>query len=114
MSHSPSSCDAERIASTSVRSDDTDVKGTPWPSHRIRITPPTKAIRPEKIGRFVSARANAPESAAVSSCRSKKKTMWTAKFATMTSATLQRISSGAALKGLISWVDTMATFGGSE
>ena len=30
-SHSPLSCDAERIASRSVRPDDTDVKGTPRP-----------------------------------------------------------------------------------
>jgi hypothetical protein len=101
-SHSPLSCEVERIASWSVRPDDTDVKGTPWPLHLIRIAPSTRAIRPAKIGRFVSACANARASAVVSSRRSKKKMMWTAKLATMASPTLQRISSRSAFDGLIS------------
>jgi len=107
MSHSPVSSDAERIASRSVRQDDTEVKGTPCPSHRIRILPSSTASRPAKIGRFASACANAPVSALVSRCRSKKKTTCTAKLATMASPTLQRTSSRCACNGLISWVDTM-------
>ncbi len=109
-SHSPLSSDVERIASHSVRSDDTVVKGTPCPSHRIRILLPSRAIRPAKIGIFVRACANAPVSALASRRRLKKKTTWTAKFATMASPTLHRISNRPACEGLISWVDTVAYF----
>src|ERR1700733_14395109 len=104
MSQPPRSSCTEWIASRIVRPDDTDVKGTPCPLHRIRILPRARAIRPAKIGRLVSACANAPASASLSRRRSKKKTKCTATFESATSPTLQRISNRCGRDGLISWV----------
>src|ERR1700744_2898245 len=105
MSQPPRSSCTEWIASRIVLPDDTDVKGTPCPLHRIRILPRAKAIRPANIGRLGRACANGPASASLSRRRSKKKARCTATFERATSPTLQRISNRCGCDGLISWVD---------
>src|ERR1700722_2970619 len=114
MSQPPRSSDTDWIASRIVCPDDTDVKGAPCPLHRIRILPPTRAIRPANIGKLVSACANAPASALLSRRRSKKKTRCTATFERASSPTLQRISNRCVCNGLISWVDIVGLLSAAD
>src|ERR1700735_2527999 len=114
ISHPALSSRTERTASRIVRPDDTDVKGAPCPLHRIRILPPTRAIRPANIGKLVSACANAPASALLSRRRSKKKTRCTATFERATSPTLQRISNRCGCNGRISWVDIVGLLSAAD
>ncbi len=108
-SHSPVSSVVDAIASLSVRSDDTELNGTPCPAHRIPIRPPRSVIRPAKTGQRRQRLGQCPRQWGAVEVAPEEHDDMHGQFATIASPTSQRMSSRRTVDGLISWVGTAAT-----